>query len=191
MPDDDRFRRGLSRLWMRVQRSISAGDHQDRTADLMAKAVADDLRRLGGLGALAKQAEATELRTEGAGWFDTILNEPTVSKRHYLTLLAAARLTQDLALTSPVTAVEALAERLISDIADDRLDRMVPSLIGPGGLTAVQFADLREGLGSNVQMIKLRGQLSRHPDADGLRAPRRRVRPSPVKDLLNTDLSEL
>lgn len=191
MPDNDRFRRGLSGRWLRVQRSISAGDRPDRIADLVVKATADDLRRSGGIGAVAEQVEVAEARHAGARWSDAIMDEESVSSRHQMTLLAAQRLTQQWALTSPVSALEALAERVISNLIDDRFDRMLPNLLGPGKLTAGQFADLREVIHLHPQRTKLRDQLVKHPDATRLQAPRRTARPTKPQDLLNTDLDDL
>lgn len=191
MPDNDRFRSGLSERWLRVQRSISAGEHSDRIADLVVKATAEDLRRLGGLTAAASRAGASEPRADSAGWFDTIQGEDTVSGRHYLTLLAVEELTQQWALTSPATALQAFAERVISNVTDDHLDRMLPYLLGPGKLTAAQFADLRDDVRRQPQMTRLRDQLAKHPDASGLRAPRRVARPRAIGDVLNTDLEDL
>ena len=191
MPDDDRFRYGLSRRWLQVRRSIADRELCDRTADLVAKAAADDLRKLGGLRAVHSAVPSADLRAEGPAWPDTILNEPTVSGRHILTLFAAVQITEQLALTSPAAAARAFAEKLISNIADDRLDRMLPGLLSAGTLTAAQFADLRDEIHRHPQLTKLRDQLVKHPDAIGLRAPRRTIRPSGLKDLLNTDIGSL
>jgi hypothetical protein len=90
-----------------------------------------------------------------------------------------------------VAALEAFAERVISNMTDDRFDRMLPNLVGPGKLTASQLADLRDVVQRQPQIAKLRDQLVRHPDAVGLQAPRRTVRPRKIDDLLNTDVSEL
>ncbi len=191
MPDSDRFRSGLSGRWLRVQRSISAGDRPDRIADLVVKAAAADLRRSGGIRAAAERAETAKSRPDDPGWFDAIQAADTVSSRHELTLLAAERLTQQWALTSPRTALEALAERVISNMIDDRLDRMLPNLLGRGKLTAGQFADLRDLIQLHPQRTRLRDLLVKHPDAARLHAPRRTVRPSKTDDLLNTDLGDL
>ncbi|WP_028708698.1 hypothetical protein [Propionicicella superfundia] len=191
MPDNDRFRWGLSARWMRVHRSISAGDGSDQIADFVVKAVAADLRRSGGIEAAAERAEAVEWRPDSVRWSDPIQDQDSVSSRHQLTLLAVDQLTRQLALTSPVTALEALAERVISNMTDDKFDRMLPDVLRLGSLTAAEFADLRDVVHGHPQMALLRDQLVKHPSAAGLQAPRRTVRPPKVADLLNTDLGDL
>jgi len=158
---------------------------------LLVKAAAADLRKIGGLGSAPARITAAKHSTDNIEWSSTILGESSVSDRHCMTLLAVSQLTQQLALTSPVTALYALAERFIFNMTDDRLDRMLPSVLGPGKLTATQFADLREEVQRAPQIILLRDQLVKHPNAIGLRAPRRVVRPQNPGDLLNTDLGDL
>ncbi|HBX80821.1 MAG TPA: hypothetical protein DEG88_03340 [Propionibacteriaceae bacterium] len=119
------------------------------------------------------------------------MDEASVSSRHHLTLFAANQLTRQLALTSPVTALHAFAERVISNLTNDRFDRMLPNVLGPGKLTAARFADLRDDIQRHPQMTKLCDQLVKHPDAAGLHAPRGTVRPRKIHDLLNTEVSEL
>ncbi len=191
MPDNDRFRFNLPGKWLRVQRSIGSGDRPERIADLVVKAAAEDLRRLGGLGAMAERIDTVQARSETAGWSEAILEEESVSSRHQMTLLAADQLTKQWALTSPMSALEALAERVISNMTDDRFDRMMPNLVGQGKLTASQLADLRTIVREQPQMAKLRDRLVQRPDAVGLQAPRRSTPSRKLDDLLNTDLGEL
>lgn len=190
MPDNDRFRRGLSARWRRVQRSIRAGDRPDQVADLVVKAAAADLRRSGGIAAVAERADLTQARPD-TQWTDVILDEGSVSGRHEVTLLAAERLTHQWALTSPLSALESFADVMIAKLADDRFDRMMPELVGRGGLTATQLADLRDIVHRHPQMVMLRDRLVKHPDAVGLQAPRRMVHRRRIADLLNTEVTEL
>lgn len=188
MPDDDRFRWELRAKWLRVQRSISAGHDIGRIADLLVKAVAADLRQVGGIRAGAGAAEARS--GSGVSWSETILDGSSVSSRHYSTIKAAVRLAEPQA-ASPLRASQAVARELIASIMDDGFARMLPLIVVTGSMTAVEFADLRDVLGRHPQVAKLLENLVKHPDARGLSAPRRTVPLTRAADLLNTDLSEL
>lgn len=190
MPDDDRFRSGLPSGWLRVRRSLAEGDSLDRRAELVASAVAADLRRCGGLGNLGGVAAAAVNQAQ-AEVPAAILASENMSERHQLTLAFAIVVSDQLALTSSLEATENLVKRAIADVVWDRIDRMVKDLVGPGKFTAPELIELVEAILGHEQLAKLCERIIKNPDTTKLRAPNRITKPPSLDDLLDTDLGDI
>lgn len=201
MPDDDRLPRYLSRGWRRVLKAFQAGESQEDIAYHVVRATAETLRRTHGipdlpaLGARLHEAASAGSDEHAAGRDSYRATEPphipTRMARRAADVLSAV-MKDRLALTSPESAAQMLARRVVADVAYAfGLDRMAPVLVA-GGYSPLELHRRFEDITQSNPLGELAGRLLTHPDANGLRAPgQRRPKPLATADLMDVDLTEM
>jgi hypothetical protein len=194
MPDDDRFPRYLTPAWKRVRHSLERHDPLDRVTYLVARALADTVRTVRGVPALAELASHMQQAAATGG----TVPRSAAGRRHVPTDIAeqaaaalAATMQHDLALVSPAEAALMLARRVLSGLAYHYgFDRMVTYLLyhhyQPGDLRQLMTAML-----DSEPAGVLARRFAARPTGKGLQAPGRRRRQMPQAELLHADLDAL
>ncbi|MFD7656002.1 hypothetical protein ACFV4N_18675 [Actinosynnema sp. NPDC059797] len=166
--------------------------------DALASAVANSIRRSGGVPRFSAVAEGVRQAAAVGGDGHVVAAIPTCSPDGVVGRLLdeAARtlvttMQAGMNLVSPKSATELLADRLLDRIAKAGLDHMVPALIAEGHYTMSQLRELLANLSGSKPMADLRDRFIRHPSGEGLRAPDRRTAAKPLDELLNTGLDDL
>ena len=196
MPDDDKLPRFLSTRWRRVLKAFQAGESQEAIEHHVAKATADTLRRTHGvpelpaLGAQMYLAAAPGYGADNSSRRTLPTHIPTRLARQAADALSAV-MKERLVLTSPETAAQLLARRVVAEVAFAfGLDRMAPVLMGDG-LDPVEFRRRFEGIAQSNPLGELAKRLLAHPDGSGLRAPGRRRPKLATADLMDVDIEEM
>lgn len=198
MPDDDRIPRYLTAPWRKVLRCLQGREPAERTADVVAGALAATLRFTHGVPGLPGIAAQMQAAAAGCRVTQSRVPDSRAARRHVPTDVAeraaaalAATMREELALVSPDQAAVMLAERVLADLAYHYgLDRMAPLLVADGGYDAPELRALLAEVLASEQITKLAKRLLARPSGAGLRAPRRRAR-MPLKELLDADLAEV
>jgi hypothetical protein len=198
VPDDDKLPRSLSGRWRRVLKALQAGEPQDDIAYHVARATAESLRRMHGVPELPNLGvRLYQVVTGGADCPDAKPGSPA-SPSHVPTKLARRAvdvlsivMKDRLALISPDSASQALARRVVADVAHAfGLDRMAPLLLASG----YDNGELRrqyENLAHSNPLGELARRLLAHPDGTGLRAPGRPRPKLATSDLMDVDVAEM
>lgn len=196
MPDDDKLPRSLSARWRRVLKAFRAGESQEAIEHYVAKATAETLRRTHGvpeLPVLAGQmylAAAPGYAADGSCRRARSAHIPTRLARQAVDALSAV-MKERLALTSPETAAQLLADRVVADVMYAfGLDRMAPVLMGDG-FDPVELRRRFEGIAQSNPLRELAKRLLAHPDGSGLRAPGQRRPKLATADLMDVDIEEM
>ena len=196
MPDDDKLPRSLSARWRRVLKAFQAGEAQEAIEHHVAKATAATLRRAHGVPELpALGAQMYLAAGPGYGADDSShralpTHIPTRLARQAADALSAV-MKERLVLTSPETAAQLLARRVVAEVAYAfGLDRMAPVLMGDG-FDPVELRRRFEGIAQSNPLGELAKRLLAHPDGSGLRAPGRRRPKLATADLMDVDIEEM
>jgi hypothetical protein len=196
MPDDDKLPRSLSARWRRVLKAFQAGESQEAIEHYVAKATAETLRRTHGvpeLPALAGQmyqAAAPGGAAESSSRRALPAHIPTRLARQAVDALSAV-MKERLALTSPETAAQLLAGRVVADVAYAfGLDRMAPVLMG-NGFDPGELRRRFEGIAQSNPLRELAKRLLAHPDGSGLRAPGQPRPKLATADLMDIDIEDM
>jgi hypothetical protein len=196
MPDDDRMPRSLGGGWRRVLKAIQAREPQEAIAYHVAKATAETLRRTHGIPDLPALSARLHRATVGGssdhgddedGYRALPAHIPTRLARRAVDVLAAV-MKDHLALSSPDSAAQMLARRVVADVAYTfGLDRIAPVLVASG----YSHSELRrqfEDITLSNPLSELARRLLAHPDATGLRAPGQRRPKLGMADLMDIDI---
>jgi hypothetical protein len=195
VPDDDRFPRALSPAWRKVRHGLEGGESIARLTGDVVIAMADTVRRVGGVRSLPGIAARMQHAAISGQPFQ---RRPVKGRCHVPTEIAeqtaaalAATIQEELALVSPAEAALLLARRVLDGLACHYgFDRMVQGLIkdayGPSELRAI-FAEIL----SAEPVSALARRFVARPDGLGLRAPARHLRRLSAVELLSTPLEDL
>jgi hypothetical protein len=196
MPDDDKLPRSLSGRWRRVLKAFQAGESQEAIEHHVAKATAETLRRAHGipelpaLGAQMYLAAAPGYGADSSSRRVLPIHVPTRLARQAVDALSAV-MKERLVLTSPETAAQLLARRVVADVAYAfGLDRMAPVLMGDG-FDPVELRRRFEGIAQSNPLGELAKRLLAHPDGSGLRAPGQRRPKLATAELMDVDIEEM
>lgn len=196
MPDDDKLPRSLTARWQRVLKAFQAGESQEAIEHHVAKAAAETLRRTHGipelpaLGAQMYLAAAPGYGADSSSRRALPAHIPTRLARQAVDALSAV-MKERLVLTSPETAAQLLARRVVAEVVYAfGLDRMAPVLMGDG-FDPVELHRRFEGIAQSNPLCELAKRLLAHPDGSGLCAPSQRRPKLATADLMDVDIEEM
>ncbi|MCP2335245.1 hypothetical protein [Actinomadura rupiterrae] len=198
MPDDDRFPRSLPPKWLAVRRAFERGDVLDTLSRLVEKALADTLRRIGGVPALQEisdeahqvaRARCETLPFEGAvphlrRRYDRL---PQTELTYQRTRVLLETRTEELA-QNPETTRRLIAVAVVRAAAHQfGFGRFLPNLVDSDRWDAAELLQRSEQVLDLAKLDKLAEALIRHPDGNGLQAPRHKRQPialdTPLEDV--------
>jgi hypothetical protein len=198
VPDDDKMPRSLSGRWRRVLKALQAGEPLDDIAYHVARATADSLRRMHGVPELPNLGARLYHEVTGGADGQSAETGSSASPSHIPTKLARRAadvlsivMKDRLALISPDSASQALARRVVADVAYAfGLDRMAPVLLA-NGYDDRELRRQYENLAHSNPLGELARRLLAHPDGTGLRAPGRPRPKLATSDLMDVDVTEM